>query len=72
MLVRMATWSGDDEFDPTLYSGTAGIMLALIEGYRPVIHPGTFRNQHGKSPEHANRPSRARQTSVIRRPGRFA
>jgi len=30
------TWSGrpdDDEFDPTLYSGTAGIVVALLEGY---------------------------------------
>ena len=30
-------WVGrtdDDELDPTLYSGTAGIMLALLEGYR--------------------------------------
>ena len=26
--------TGDDELDPTLYSGTAGIMLALLEGYR--------------------------------------
>jgi hypothetical protein len=30
-------WTGrpdDDELDPTLYSGTAGIVLALLEGYR--------------------------------------
>jgi hypothetical protein len=30
-------WTGapdDDEFDPTLYSGAAGIVLALLEGYR--------------------------------------
>jgi hypothetical protein len=24
----------DDEFNPTLYSGTAGVMLALLEGQR--------------------------------------
>ena len=30
-------WTGrpdDDELDPTLYSGTAGIVLALLEGYQ--------------------------------------
>jgi hypothetical protein len=30
-------WTGrpdDDELDPTLYSGTAGIVLALLDGYR--------------------------------------
>jgi Lanthionine synthetase C-like protein len=30
-------WPGrpdDDELDPTLYSGTAGIVLALLEGYQ--------------------------------------
>jgi hypothetical protein len=30
-------WTGrpdDDEFNPTLYSGTAGIVLAFLEGYR--------------------------------------
>ena len=29
-------WAGrsDDELDPTLYGGTAGIVLALLEGYR--------------------------------------
>jgi hypothetical protein len=32
-------WTGgpdDDELDPTLYSGTAGIVLALLEGYQHV------------------------------------
>jgi hypothetical protein len=34
MALEWTTWPGDEEFDPTLYSGTAGIMLALLEGYR--------------------------------------
>jgi hypothetical protein len=32
--LEWTTWPGDDEFDPTLYGGTAGIVLALLEGYR--------------------------------------
>lgn len=32
--LEWTTWPGDDEFDPTLYSGTAGIVLAFLEGYR--------------------------------------
>jgi hypothetical protein len=32
--LEWTTWPGDDEFDPTLYGGAAGIVLAFLEGYR--------------------------------------
>src|SRR6185437_8882627 len=36
-----------------------------------AIRPETFRDQHGKYPEHASHPPRTRQSSLIRRPGRI-
>jgi hypothetical protein len=48
----------DDEFDPTLYSGTAGIVLAFLEGYR---HFGDERFA-----EAATRGARAIETAVDR------
>ena len=32
--LRWASTRADDELDPTLYSGTAGVVLALLEGHR--------------------------------------
>lgn len=47
-------WTGrpdDDELDPTLYSGTAGIVLALLEGYQHFgehrASPGTLAPRTG-------------------------